>query len=36
MMVNYRYRLGDVEANHEAYSAGKVVASREVRRQARG
>jgi len=31
MMVNYRYRLGDVDANHEAYSAGKVIASREVR-----
>lgn len=31
MMVNYRYKLGDVDANHEAYAAGKVVASREVR-----
>jgi malonyl-CoA decarboxylase len=36
MMVNYRYRLSEVDANHEAYSAGKVVASREVRAQARG
>ena len=31
MMVNYRYKLADVDANHEAYAAGKVVASREVR-----
>lgn len=31
MMVNYRYKLGDVDANHEAYSNGKIVASREVR-----
>jgi malonyl-CoA decarboxylase len=31
MMVNYRYKLSDVDANHEAYAAGKVVASREVR-----
>jgi len=36
MMVNYRYKLGDVDANHEAYSAGKVAASREVRAQAKG
>jgi malonyl-CoA decarboxylase len=36
MMVNYRYKLSDVDANHEAYSAGKVIASREVRAQARG
>ncbi len=36
MMVNYRYKLGDVDANHEAYAAGKVVASREVRAQAKG
>ena len=31
MMVNYRYKLSDVDANHEAYATGKVVASREVR-----
>ena len=36
MMVNYRYRLGDVDANHEAYAAGRVVASREVRALAKG
>lgn len=36
MMVNYRYKLGDVDANHEAYSAGRVVASREVRGLAKG
>jgi malonyl-CoA decarboxylase len=35
MMVNYRYKLSDVDANHEAYAAGKVVASREVRAAAR-
>src|SRR5437764_12638514 len=31
MMVNYRYKLGDVDANHEAYANGRIVASREVR-----
>jgi malonyl-CoA decarboxylase len=31
MMVNYRYKLGDVDANHESYSNGRIVASREVR-----
>jgi malonyl-CoA decarboxylase len=36
MMVNYRYKLGEVDANHEAYAAGKVVASREVRALAKG
>ena len=36
MMVNYRYKLSDVVANHEAYAAGKVVASREVRALAKG
>jgi len=35
MMVNYRYKLADVDANHEAYAAGRVVASREVRALAR-
>ena len=36
MMVNYRYKLGDVNANHEAYATGKIVASREVRALAKG
>ena len=36
MMVNYRYKLGDVDDNHEDYANGKVVASREVRAQAKG
>ena len=36
MMVNYRYKLSDVVANHESYAAGKVVDSREVRAQAKG
>jgi len=31
MMVNYRYKLGDVDANHEAYANGRIVASRDVR-----
>ncbi|UYN95799.1 MAG: malonyl-CoA decarboxylase family protein [Enhydrobacter sp.] len=35
MMVNYRYKLADVDANHEAYATGRVVASREVRALAR-
>jgi malonyl-CoA decarboxylase len=35
MMVNYRYKLSEVDANHEAYAAGKVVASREVRAAAK-
>ncbi len=35
MMVNYRYKLSDVDANHEAYALGRVVASREVRAAAR-
>ena len=36
MMVNYRYKLSDVDANHEAYAGGKVVASREIRALAKG
>ncbi|MFI5002479.1 MAG: malonyl-CoA decarboxylase domain-containing protein, partial [Reyranellales bacterium] len=36
MMVNYRYKLSDVDANHEAYAHGRVVASREVRAAAKG
>src|SRR5258708_1932344 len=36
MMVNYRYKLGDVGANHEAYSNGRIVSSREVRALAKG
>ena len=35
MMVNYRYKLGEVDANHAAYSTGKIVASRDVRAVAR-
>ncbi len=35
MMVNYRYKLSDVDANHESYASGKVVASREVRGEAK-
>jgi malonyl-CoA decarboxylase len=32
IMVNYRYRLGDIEANHEAYRGeGRVAASSVVR-----
>ena len=36
MMVNYRYKLGDVDDNHEAYANGRIVASREVRALAKG
>src|SRR6266446_3609947 len=36
MMVNYRYKLSDVDANHEAYANGRVIASREVRALALG
>jgi malonyl-CoA decarboxylase len=36
LMVNYRYKLGDVDANHEAYASGRIVASREVRALAKG
>jgi malonyl-CoA decarboxylase len=36
MMVNYRYKLSDVDANHEAYANGRVVASRDVRAAAKG
>jgi malonyl-CoA decarboxylase len=36
MMVNYRYKLSDVDANHESYANGKVVASRDVRAEAKG
>ncbi|SKA23991.1 malonyl-CoA decarboxylase [Enhydrobacter aerosaccus] len=35
LMVNYRYKLGEVEANHSAYANGRVVASREVRAMAK-
>ena len=36
MMVNYLYRLGDIEANHEAYRGeGRVVASTQIRNLAR-
>jgi len=36
MMVNYRYRLADVDANHEAYADGRIVSSREIRAAAKG
>jgi malonyl-CoA decarboxylase len=36
MMVNYRYKLGDVDSNHEAYATGRIVASRDVRALAKG
>ena len=36
MMVNYRYKLSDVDTNHEAYSNGRIVGSREVRALAKG
>jgi malonyl-CoA decarboxylase len=35
MMVNYRYKLGEVDANHGAYATGKVIASRDVRAAAK-
>src|SRR5207245_9897069 len=36
IMVNYLYRLGDIEANHEAYrDEGRVAASSAVRNLAR-
>ena len=31
VMVNYRYKLNAVDANHEAYASGKITASRAVR-----
>ena len=35
-MVNYRYRLTDMERNHEAYARDyTVVASRELERMAK-
>ncbi|WP_119419200.1 malonyl-CoA decarboxylase [Desertibaculum subflavum] len=36
LMVNYRYKLDEVEANHEAYSEGRVVAHPSVAKQAKG
>jgi malonyl-CoA decarboxylase len=37
MMVNYRYRLADIEANHEAYRGeGKVAAAAAVQSLAKG
>ena len=36
LMVNYLYKLNDIEANHEAFAArGEVVASQQVRRLAK-
>jgi malonyl-CoA decarboxylase len=35
-MVNYLYRLGDIEANHEAYRGeGRVATSSAIRALAR-
>ena len=37
LMVNYLYKLGDIEQNHEAYiSRGKVTAAASVRRLSKG
>jgi malonyl-CoA decarboxylase len=36
MMVNYRYKLSDVDTNHETYVSGRIVASREIRAAAKG
>jgi malonyl-CoA decarboxylase len=36
LMVNYRYKLEDVDANHEAYADGQIVTSSDVRRLAKG
>ncbi len=36
VMVNYRYKLNTVDANHEAYAGGKIIASRAVRSLAAG
>ena len=32
LMINYRYRLGEIDANHEAYTGeGRIIASSSVR-----
>ncbi len=37
MMINYLYKLGDIEANHEAYSgSGKVAVSSSIKALAKG
>jgi malonyl-CoA decarboxylase len=37
MMVNYLYRLGDIEANHEAYTGeGKIASSSAIQRLVKG
>jgi malonyl-CoA decarboxylase len=37
IMINYLYRLSDIEDNHEAYTGeGRVVASVGINRLARG
>lgn len=37
MMVNYRYKLDQIEANHEAYTGdGRVVSHTSVKKQAKG
>ncbi|CBS87122.1 malonyl-CoA decarboxylase [Azospirillum lipoferum] len=36
MMINYRYRLGEIDANHEAYTGeGRIIASSAVRSMAK-
>jgi hypothetical protein len=36
LMVNYRYRLADMERNHEAYATNyTIIASREFERLAK-
>jgi len=37
IMVNYLYKLADIEKNHESYSAGgRITASTQLRKLARG
>ena len=37
MMINYLYRLAEIEDNHEAYTGeGKVAASSSIQRLAKG
>ncbi len=36
LMVNYLYKLDEVEANHEAYAGGAIAASAAVRKLAKG
>ena len=37
LMINYLYKLGEIDDNHEAYTgAGKIAASSAIRALARG